>query len=81
MEKHCVYERFCFASDVIDWFVWFLWLLLFSGVVRDCWGGPLLYDGHIANADIQINNPTYSFSTANPIDNTKNITKFTAYHL
>jgi hypothetical protein len=81
MAKRCVYEKIWFASDIIDWFVWFLWLLLFSGVARDYWGGPLLYDGHMANADIQINNPTYSFSSANPTGNTKNITKFTAYHL
>ena len=35
----------------------------------------------MANADIQINNPTYSFSTSNPTGNTNIFTKFTPYRL
>jgi hypothetical protein len=74
MARHCDYESFLLASDAIAWFVWFLLWLFFSGVAHDYWGGPLLYDEHMANADIQINNPTDSFTTANQIRNTKNIT-------
>jgi hypothetical protein len=81
MAEHHDYEKVWFALDIKDFFVWFLWLPRFSGVAHDYWGGPLLYDEHMANADIQINNTTYSCSTAKPIGNTKNIMKFIPYHL